>query len=164
MKIEKLLKDKHALEKAYNRFIKKKPIITRSSDISPAHIAKSDSNLEFVNFLIESQKFIDWQIVGLYYSIYHASLALLSKKGYSSKDHNATLCFLIKNFSEFTNEEIKLIDDLQIKREEIEFYSGLKEERRKASYSTTLLFDKDKVAELREKTILLINKIKSILG
>jgi uncharacterized protein (UPF0332 family) len=119
--------------------------------------------MEFVNFLLENQKFYDWAIVGLYYSVYHSALALLSKKGFSSKDHNATLCFLIKNFSEFSKEEIELIEDLQIKREEIEFYSGLKEERQKASYSTSLFFSKDKVEELKEKSILLINKIKAIL-
>lgn len=163
MKIEKLMNDKDALDKAYNRYIRKKLILRKVTDLAKAHISKSDNNMEFVNFLLENEKFYDWQIVGLYYSLYHAALSLLSKEGYSSKDHNATLCFLIKNFSEFSKEEIELIDELQIKREEIEFYSGLKEERGKASYSTALIFDKEKVQELREKTILLINKIKSIL-
>ncbi len=119
--------------------------------------------MEFADFLLKNNKFFDWAIIGLYYSVYHAGLALLSNRGFSSKNHNATLCFLIKNFSEFSKEEIELIDDLQIKQEEIEFYSGLKEERQKASYSTSLLFNKEKVEELKEKSILLINKIKSIL-
>jgi len=164
MKIEKLMNNSELLEKVYNSYIQKKLLQKKSSDLVKAHISKSDNNLEFVNFLLENERFPDWQIVGLYYSVYHAVLALLSKKGFSSKDHNATLCFLIKNFSEFSKEEIELIDNLQIKREEIEFYSGLKEERQKASYSTSLLFDKEKVQELREETILLINKIKTILG
>ncbi|MDP2925548.1 MAG: HEPN domain-containing protein [Nanoarchaeota archaeon] len=163
MKIEELMNNKSALEKAYSRYIKKKIIQKKPSDLAKAHISKSDNNMEFVNFLLENERFYDWQIVGLYYSVYHSTLALLSKKGFSSKDHNATLCFLIKNFSEFSKEELELIEDLQIKREEIEFYSGLKEERQKASYSTSLLFSKDKVIELKEKSILLINKVKIIL-
>ena len=94
MNIEELIKDKEKLKKTYNSYIKNKVIVSTKSDLSYAHIAKSDSNMEFVNFLIENKKFLDWCIVGLYYSIYHASLALLSRKGFSSKDHNATLCFV----------------------------------------------------------------------
>jgi len=182
------MRDKEYLEAVYNQFILKRLIIKKGSDLSEAHVSKSDSNMEFAGFLLDNNKFIDvrnacilrisehpknptnkregffgWAVVGLYYSAYHAALSLVSKKGYSSKEHNATLCFIIKNFSEFSIEEINLIDELQIKREEIEFYSGLKEERNKASYSTSLIFNKDKVYELREKSILLINKIKSIL-
>lgn len=163
MKIEELLKDRKKLEETYNWYLQKKIIRKSLSDLSGAHIAKSDSNIEFVSFLLENEKFFDWCVTGMYYAVYHASLALLSKEGFLSKDHSATLCFLIKNFSEFSQEDIELIDKLQISKEEIEFYSGLKEERRKASYSTSLLFDKDKVEELKEKSILIINKIKSIL-
>ena len=134
-----------------------------SSNLSKAHIAKSDNNLEFAGFLLDNDRYFDWAVVGLYYSVYHASLALLSKHGFASKDHNATLCFLIKNFSEFSKEDIELIEDLQIKKEEIEFYSGLKEERKKASYSTSILFNKEDVEELRKQSISLINKMKSIL-
>lgn len=163
MKIDKLMNNKKFLDKTYQTYLKKKIIAKKTPNLSEAHLAKSNNNLEFADFLLKNNRFFDWAIVGLYYSVYHASLALLSNKGFSSKNHNATLCFLIKNFSEFSKEEIELIDDLQIKREEIEFYSGLKEERQKASYSTSLLFSKEKVEELKEKSILLINKIKSIL-
>ena len=164
MKIDELIKNKKTLDEIYNFYIKKKIIIKKDSDLSKAHIAKSNSNMEFVDFLLKNNKFLDWCIVGLYYAVYHASLALLSRKGFSSKNHNATLCFLIKNFSDFSKEEIELIDNLRISREEIEFYSGLKEERGKASYSTTLLFKREDVEEFREKSISLINKIKAILS
>ena len=164
MKIEEIMKDKAKLDEVYNLYIKRKLILKKPSDLSKAHIAKSNSNMEFVNFLLENNKFPDWCVVGLYYSVYHASLALLSKKGYASKDHNATLCFLIKNFSEFSKEEIELIDNLQIKRDEIEFYSGLKEERGKASYSTSLLFNRNMIIDFKEKSIILINKMKAILA
>ena len=142
MKINDLITNEKILEETYNNYIEKKFIIKSYSDLSKAHIAKSDSNMEFVNFLLENNKFLDWAIVGLYYGVYHASLALLSKKGFSSKDHNATLCFLIKNFSEFSEADLEIIDQLSMNKEDIEFYAGLKEERRKASYFTSLLFNK----------------------
>src|SRR3989339_563593 len=56
--------------------------------------------LKFVNFLLENNKFSDWAIAGCYYTIYHCALALLAKKGYSSKKHNSTLCALIKFYNE----------------------------------------------------------------
>ena len=158
-----MMKNREILEKAYNLYIKKKLIVKANSDLSEAHTAKSNNNMEFVSFLLENSKFFDWCIVGLYYSVYHASLALLSKKGFSSKNHNATLCFLIRNFSELSKDEIEFIDELAISKEDIEFYYGLKEERGKASYSTMLFFNEEKIKELREKSILLINKIKNII-
>jgi len=164
MKIEELVADKKKLDEAYNLYIKKKLLKKSDSNLSKAHLFKSDSNMEFVDFLLKNDKFPDWCIVGLYYSVYHASLALLSHKGYSSKDHNATLCFIIKNFSEFSKEDMELIDNLQIKKDEIEFYSSLKEERRKASYSTSLLFDKTTINDFRKSSIQLINKIKAIIS
>lgn len=164
MKIEELMDDKKKLDATYASYIKNKILVKTGSDLSKAHMAKADHNMGFVDFILKNDKFLDWCIVGLYYSIYHASLALLSKKGFSSKDHNATLCFLIKNFSEFSKEDIELIDDLQIKRDEIEFYTGLREERKKASYSTNLLFNKNNITDFKQKSISLINKIKSIVG
>lgn len=163
MKIEELV-DKKKLNKMYSSYIKNKTLTKTGSNLSGAHMAKADHNMEFVDFVLANDKFLDWCIIGLYYSIYHASLALLSKKGFSSKDHNATLCFLIKNFSEFSKEDLELIDNLQIKRDEIEFYAGLREERKKASYSTNLLFNKSDINNFKQKSISLINKIKSILG
>ena len=56
-----------------------------------------------------------------------------------------------------------MIDNLQINKDEIEFYSGLKEERKKASYSTVLLFNPENINEMKKQSIALINKIKSIL-
>jgi len=161
--INELISNKKLLEDTYNRYLAKALILKSKNDLSKAHLAKSSNNIDFSIFLIESDKFLDWAVVGLYYAVYHASLALLSRKGYSSKDHNATLCFLIKNFSNFSKEEIDLIDELSIDKQDIEFYAGLKEERKKASYSTSLLFDKEKVITLKDKTILLINKIRTIL-
>ncbi|MCX6748593.1 MAG: HEPN domain-containing protein [Candidatus Pacearchaeota archaeon] len=163
MKIDELINDRKKLEEAYRFFINKKLLFKRDANLTSAHIAKSNSNLEFVDFLIKNNKFLDWAVIGLYYSVYHASLALLSKNGFASKNHNATLCFIMRHFSQISKEDVELINKLAVTKEYISFYSGLKEERSKASYSTSLFFNKKIVEELREKSIKLINKIKLIV-
>jgi len=159
------LKNKADLDKSYRDYIDRRIIqkVPPSTNLVKAHIEKSDHNLEFSYFLFTQDKFLDWIVVGLYYAVYHASLALLASKGFSSKDHTATLCFLIKHYSEFSEEDIKLYYDLLITQEEIQFYTTLKRERQKASYSTAKAFDEETVKELREKAIGFINKVKTIL-
>lgn len=164
MKIKQLIENKDLLENVYQSYIKRELILKSNLNLSKAHISKADYDMEFADFILKEEKFASWSVVGLYYSLYHTALALLSKKGYYSKDYNATLCFLIKHYSEFSKEEIELVDNLKINREEIEFYSGLKEERRKASYSTDILFKRENVEELRKQAISFLNKAKTILN
>src|SRR4030042_1107046 len=88
-----------------NNYIKKK-ILKKTSDESRLHIKRTDHNLTFANWIMEKHKkeipeifgedkFYDWAINAYYYAIYHAALALMSKEGYTSKNHSATLAFLI---------------------------------------------------------------------
>lgn len=134
-----------------------------AKDLVKAHLEKSKHNLGLVNLLIENGKYNDWIIVSLYYALYHSCLALLANKGYSSKNHTATLLFLIKNYSDFSCEEVEMIEELSISKSDAEFYTDLKQERHNASYSTKNIFTKDKVTELRKKTISFINKVEAIL-
>lgn len=164
-KIKQWLKNGHELENSYQYYLKKDIIqeIPLSGNLTEAHLEKSDHNLEFSYYLIANNKFFDWAIVGLYYALYHASLALLAKKGFSSKDHTATICFLIKNYSGLSEEDIEFYDTLSLTKQDIEFYTTLKKERQNASYSTSKLFDVEHISKLRERTIIFINKVKSIL-
>jgi len=164
-RITNWLKNKDELDKSYKNYMGRRIIqkVPASINLVKAHIEKSDHNLEFSYFLFTQDKFLDWTVVGLYYAVYHASLALLAKKGFSSKDHTATLCFLVKHYSEFSEDDIKLYYDLLITQEEIQFYTTLKRERQKASYSTVKAYDEKTVKELREKAIGFINKVKTIL-
>jgi uncharacterized protein (UPF0332 family) len=112
---------------------------------------------------LKEDRFIDWAVVGLYYALYHASLALLANKGYSSKDHNATICFIIRSYSEFSAEDIKIYSDLALTREEINFYTTLKSNRQNANYSTSTQFTKSGVEEFHVKSIKFIQKVEKIL-
>ncbi len=159
------LENKGALERSYRHYldmniIQKIPI---SENLVKAHIEKADHNLEFAYSLISGNKFPDWAITGLYYALYHSSLALLARKGFASKDHTATVCFLIKCYVEFSKEDIEFYDGLSLTRNEIQIYTDLKSERQKASYSTKMLFDAGHVKHLREKAIQFINKAKLML-
>ena len=53
MKIKELMNNKIALEKTYNLYLKRKLIVKSNSDLSKAHIEKSDINMEFVAFLLD---------------------------------------------------------------------------------------------------------------
>ena len=94
---ERWLENKEECKKEFEKYLAKKmiKIEDETEDLSISHIKKVDHNLDFVGDLMGGEKFYDWVIVGCYYSIYHATLALLSMKGYSSKNHTATLCSLI---------------------------------------------------------------------
>lgn len=127
-----------------------------------AHIKKAKHNLELTNILKDKQGFNDWIVISIYYTLYHASLSLLANKGFLSKNNTATLLFLIKNYS-FNYEEIKLVEDLSIKKSDAEFYADLKKERHDARYSTNILFSNEKMNELKIKTIDFLNKCEAIL-
>ena len=164
-KVSQWLSDRDQLEVSFQNYLKRRVVrrISRSENLVKAHLEKADHNLEFSYFLLNQDRFLDWTIVGLYYAVYHASLALLAESGFSSKDHNATLCLLIRNYSEFSKEDIELYYDLAITQEEIKFYTLLKSERQKASYSARIVFDEEHVTELRKKAITFVNKAKTIL-
>lgn len=141
--------------------IKKTPADTEEIK---GHLAKADHNLKFVNDNI-GLGYFDWCITGCYYAAYHAALALIIAKKYHSKNHDATLCILIKEYYKngVSSEEIELLNTFFLDYQEIVFYVQSKEKREDASYSTRIIFDKPLVSELRIKAALFIDKAKQIL-
>ncbi len=129
------------------------------------HIEKANHNLKFVKQTLKLEEFNDWAIVSAYYAIYHASLALCALKGYSTKDHLATLLILINEFYEkgLSKEEIKTLGTTTIEKEEVLYYVQAKQKRTKASYSTQKIFDKTEAENTREKAIDFVNKAKEII-
>jgi len=111
------------------------------------------------------KEFNDWAIVSAYYSIYHASLALCALRGYSTKDHLATLLILIKEFYQkgLNKEQIETIRDTTIEKEEVLYYVEAKTKRTKARYSTERIFDEKEAENLRQTAIGFVNKVKEIV-
>ena len=145
-----------------NRKIKKEIEI---KELVQGHLEKTDHNLKFVKATLALEEFNDWAIVSSYYSIYHASLALCALKGYSTKDHLATLLILIKEFcqTKLNREEIEMVNKTTLEKEQVLYYIEAKNKRTKASYSTQKIFNKDEAEILQHKTIAFTNKVKEII-
>ncbi|MEK6963936.1 MAG: HEPN domain-containing protein [Nanoarchaeota archaeon] len=142
--------------------------IVKRQDADPheiqGHLQKAEHNLRFISEVIKL-RFHDWAITGCYYACYHAASALILKKGYSSKNHLATLCVLIKEFykKELSEEDIELFSRF-LDYQDMMFYVESKNKREDATYSTKTLFDPKESEPLRVKAALFVSKIKSILG
>ncbi len=159
--------DEKRRQEDFERYIKFKniKIETEIKALVQGHIEKANHNLKFVKSTLELKEFNDWAIVSAYYSIYHASLALCALKGYSTKDHLATLLILIKEFyqKELNKEEIEMIGRTTIEKEEVLYYIEAKTQRNKASYSTNIIFDEKEAENLQKKAIQFVNKVKEII-
>lgn len=161
------IENKKKLELDFKKHLKSKKIKieTENEELVKGHLEKADHNLKFVKSTLELKEFNDWAIVSAYYSIYHASLALCALKGFSTKDHSATLLILVKEFynKELTKEEIELINNSTIEKEYILYYVESRKQRSKASYSTRFDFTKEEAESLRLKAIKFVNKVKEIV-
>jgi len=87
-------------------------------------------------------------------------------KGYSTKDHLVTLLILIREFykKELSREEIEIVGNTTIEKEEVLYYIEAKTKRNKASYSTQKIFDANEAETLRTKAISFVNKVKEIIN
>ena len=164
--VNKLLDNQNLVESMIREFMKEGILKKQTEDVYEikGHIAKAEHNLRFV---VENIKldFIDWAITGCYYASYHAALSLLMKRGYSSKNHLATLCVLIKEYykRELNKEDLELIAHF-LDYQDLLFYVESKNKREDAAYSTKVKFEKKEVEQLRIKAALFVSKIKSILN
>ncbi len=161
----KLINNPEILEQNIQEFIDKKVISKQRIDKAEieGHILKAENNLRFV-LTAARNKFFDWAITGCYYSCYHAALSLILTKGYSSKNHLATLCVVIKEFYKngLTKKDIEILSRF-LDYEDILFYVESKIKREDATYSTNLLFDKKEVEKLRIQAALFVDKIRDMI-
>lgn len=167
-KWERWMKNKEECKKAFNEYLTEKTLIKEEEieHLSKSHMNKADYNLNFINNLLKQKKFYDWVITGCYYTIYHAAMALITKKGYSSKSHLATLCALIYFYYEeniLGKEDIELIVKSSLEKEEVTYFVEAKNKRKTASYGISEEFSKSESEKLKIKTVIFVNKVKQIL-
>ena len=163
--LNRLMRDEQYLNFQIGYYLQNKVVFQqeiKSGEVS-GHVEKAEHNLNFVKD--NSTKYSDWAVVGCYYAAYHIAMALILKKGFFSKSHDATLCLLIKHYhnSELSIEDFELLNSFYLDNQDILFYVESKAEREKASYSSQIAFDKATVNGLQLKTILFVNKCKEIL-
>lgn len=160
--LKKLLEDATFLEQKITFYKENKQLSqTRSKHEIQGHLAKARHNLNFLNEI--KIAYNDWALVTCYYSSYHAALALIISKGYFSKNHDATLCILIKEFynKELSKEDIELLN--MFDAEDLLFYIESKQKREEASYSTKTKFESQEVNKIKLKTTLFVNKAEKII-
>lgn len=164
--LNQLLNNNIIVETKIKEFFDKKILKKQAVDLEEikGHILKAEHNLRFV---LENVKigFFDWAITGCYYACYHAALGLILTRGYSSKNHAATLCILIKEFhkKELSKEDIEILSNF-IDYQDLLFYVESKNKREDATYSTKFGFDKKEAEQLRIKAVMFVSKIKSLLN
>ncbi len=168
------MQNKSRAKKSFKLYLKNNTIKKESEKyyLSKSHINKADNNIDFINHLLKEKRFYDWTIVGCYYAIYHSSLSLLSVKGYSSKNHLATLCALIylyysyegeqKESNKLNKKDIELIIKSSMEKQEISYFVEAKARREQASYGIEK-HNQEQAKELQTKTISFVNKTKEIL-
>lgn len=154
-----------------------KKILRVSEDDSKLYMKKAGHNLNFANWIKEQHKtgikeffdketFYDWVVNIYYYSVYHSALALISKEGFESKNHSATLCFLIYYHFHINNsineDEINLIAS-SLGEEEIVSLGYSKEMRERASYNVHESFEEKLANQMQEQAVRFVNKIREIL-
>ena len=164
--LKRLFDNPQIVDEKIDFYTKNKVLIKQEFDESEikGHIEKAEHNSNFIQDTLK-QNYTDWAIVGCYYASYHIALALLLKKGFASKNHDATLCILIKYYLQkgLNRDDIELVNKAYLDNNDILFYVQSKQEREKASYSSQIVFDKKLVQDFRLKTILFVNKGKEII-
>lgn len=164
--IQKLINNSALIDEKIKELVNKRLLFRQDIDKEEiqGHILKAEHNLRFVAD-ISQKAYLDWALTGCYYTCYHAALALIQTKGYTSKNHLATLCIIIKEFYKkaLTKEDIELLSTF-LDYEDVLFYVETKNKREDATYSTKTLFDKKEVEKLKIQAILFVNKIKDIIN
>ncbi len=144
------------------------------------HIGKAVHNIDFSNWLLDKhkneipslfgeQKFHDWVIIGYYYAIYHASLALIASKGLESKSHLATLSAIILFFyheKKIEKEDVEIVAEsieAAIDKGDIEIIIESKSLRERASYGVGYEFDEALVRKAQNNAIRFMKKARQIL-
>lgn len=168
------MKDKKVCEYWLNNYLKKS-MVKKTRNESGLYLRKARHNLNFGNWLFENHdrineelgdNYYDWLVGIYYYAIYHSALALVSRHGFASKSHFATLCFLIYHHyhlqNELSDDDVFLIVN-SLNKEDIETLGDSKELRERASYDVHELFEKKLALQARENAAEFSNKIRTMI-
>lgn len=109
----------------------------------------------------------EWAVIAGYYAMYASALALIAKIGYKSKNHTATIILLEEFFIKkklMSKEDIILLKNAIIQKEEIEKLSEARHKREIAQYSVTKQTTKEIAESIKKDAYTFINKCEEILA
>lgn len=108
----------------------------------------------------------EWIVITGYYAMYSSALALISKIGYKSRNHTATI-FLLEEFfikkKLMSQEDLILLKNAIIQKSEIEKLSEARHKREIAQYSVTKQTTKDIAENIKKDAYNFINKIELVI-
>ncbi len=139
--------------------------IIPNKNLARAHLEKAFHNLELATFIYEKPSLIgdgnynDGAIIFSYYAMYQAALGLLSFAGYKSETHASTICVLCS----FLDEKYIEMFSVMLEKKNIEEIGTGQERREKASYSSSIDFEKKLAFMSLEDGRDFVNKIESVM-
>ncbi len=108
----------------------------------------------------------EWVVITGYYAMYSAALALISKIGYRSKNHTATLILLEEFFIKkklISEEDLGILRKAMLQKEEIEKLSEARHKREIAQYSVTKQTTKEIAESIKKDAYDFVNKVEAII-
>src|SRR3989338_2818860 len=161
------VKNRNALEKDFKNYLRRETIRDGATKIEvEGHLNKAKRNLRFSKSVLDDLKdFYEWSIVGYYYAVYQAGLALCALKCYKTKSHIATISILIKFFypEHLSEEDLKTVAKTIMVEEDIREFVELKNYREDATYSISVEYEIGLAKNLGEKAIYFVNKVERII-
>jgi len=173
------LRSKSECRKWYD-YYRKNSMLKKTTFKPENYMKKATHNIDFSNWVLAKhkdeiptvfgdQKFYDWVIVGYYYTVYHASLALIASKGLESKSHFATLSAIILLFcheKKISKEDVEIVAEsigTTITKDDIEIIIDSKSLRERASYNIGYEFDEALVKRAQSNAVKSMQKVRSVL-
>lgn len=166
-KWEVWVKNRAVLDKDFKNYLRRETIREGATKIEvEGHLNKAKRNLQFSRGVLDDlNDFYEWSIVGYYYAVYQAGLALCALKGYKTKSHIATISLLIKFFypQHLSEEDLKTVAKTIMAEEDIREFVELKNYREDATYSISVGYERGLAENLGEKAIEFVNKVEKII-
>ena len=136
--------------------------IEPSQERTEGHIKKAIHNFNAID-VFKNAGYSDWSASASFYSLYHLLLALISKKGFESRNQNCTFV-LVEDMIDrkeisITKEELKEIFDKDI-TEDLEHSTKILDIRENMQYSIRTEFKEQEFLSLKERTKILFDKLR----
>lgn len=126
------------------------------------HIQKAIHNFNAIDIFYKVG-YSDWSASASFYSLYHLLLALISKKGFESRNQSCTFA-MIENMIDkkeinLTKEELNEIYDKDI-TEDLEHSNKILDIRENMQYSIKTFLEKNEFEHLKQRTKFLFDKLR----
>ncbi len=108
----------------------------------------------------------EWVVITGYYAMYTSALALIAKIGYRSKNHTATINLLEEFFIKkklMSKEDLSLLKNAMLLKDEIEKLSEARHKREIAQYSVTKRTTKEIAESIKNDAYNFINKVELMI-